>query len=205
MRSFSYNDPSSTSFHRALTRYEMAPGARPCFRKKRRSDKSRVVLYRCSLFPVTATGAVSGQSAASGVRASGRMEEEVAMALWLSVVVLCNNLKCQGYYWPQLQFWLLAVQMLNQLVSVNLHARSKETSLGSGVTTSPVTMLIPAVSKKVAVSLYGLLGGLAASLRCLAIVMRHMCLPYILIIPWEVECLIVASSDYLPNMKYPSA
>ena len=113
MRWFSYNDSSSTSFHRALTRYEMAPGATPCFRKKRRSDKSRVVLYRCILFPVTATGAVSGQSAASGDRVSGRMEEEVAMALWLSVWVLCNNLKRQGYYWPQPQFWQVAVQMMN--------------------------------------------------------------------------------------------
>ena len=100
VRSFSYNDPSSTSFHRARTRYEMAPGARPCLRKKRRSGKSRrVVLYRCILFPVTATGAVSGHSAANGVTALGQMEEEVAMAMRLSALVPYYDLKCQGYYW----------------------------------------------------------------------------------------------------------
>ena len=114
VRSFSYSDPSSISFHRALTRYEMAPGARPCFRKKRRSDRSRVVLYRCSLFSVIATGAVFESSAASGARATGRMQEEVAMALWPRAMVLCLNLKCQGYYWPQPQFWQVAVQMINK-------------------------------------------------------------------------------------------
>ena len=116
VRSFSYNDPSSTSFHRALTRYENAPDARPCLRKKRRSGKSRVVLYRCILFPVMATGAVSGHTAATCVMASGQMEEEavVAMAVWLSALVQFNDLKCQGYYWPWPQFWLMAVQMSNR-------------------------------------------------------------------------------------------
>ena len=117
VRSFSYNDPSSTSFHRALTRYEIAPDARPCLRKKRRSGRSRVVLHRCILCLVMATGAVSGHTAAACVMALGQMEEEavVAMAWWL---VQFNNLKCQGYYWPWPQFWLMAVQMSNR-TSVN--------------------------------------------------------------------------------------
>ena len=156
VRSFSYNDPSSTSFHSALTRYEMAPGARPCFRKKRRSDRSRVVLYRCSLFLVTATGAVFELSAASGARASGRMEEEAATALWVSAMVLRFNLKCQGYYWPQPQFWQVAVQMMKPIsdsVPSSPGLGDQETSLGSGVPTSPVAVLSPAARKKVAVSL----------------------------------------------------
>ena len=124
---------------------------------------------------------MSGHSAATGVTASGEMEQKVAMALWLSALVPFNDLKCQGYYWPWPQFWLMAVQMSNP-TSVS-EPSGPEQDLGSGVATCPGAFLNPAVCKEVAISLNGLPCGLVASLCCLAIIMHHMCLPYVLSIP----------------------
>ena len=77
--------------------------------------------------------------------------------------------------------------------------------MGSGVATCPDAFLNPAVRKEVAIRLNGLPCGFVASLRCLAIIVHHVCLPYVLGIPREVERLIVASGDYLSHMKDPSA
>ena len=66
---------------------------------------------------------------------------------------------------------------------MNLPARSEEANLGSGVTTSPGALLCPDVCKEVAIGLYGLPGGLVASLCSLAIIMHQKCLPKVLIVP----------------------